>query len=370
MKKIVIASDSFKGTLSSVEVCKTISEVLCKKYSDIETVLIPIADGGEGTTDAYLSIKGGEKINVTVKSPLGNGISASYARLPDSTCVIETAAASGISIEKKNNALLASSFGTGQLVAHAIENGAKRLIIGLGGSATTDGGTGLLRALGARFLKADGSEIPFGGAGLLSLDKIDLSGLDKRIFSLDVTALCDVKNPLCGKDGSAFVFAPQKGASKTQVALLDKGLSVLSKKAKDALGKDFSSFPGAGAAGGLGFAIGAFLGGRLKSGIDCVLSLANFDEAAKSADLVITGEGKMDSQSFFGKAPFGVAKRSGKTKVIAVVGSFEGSRDDAAKMGISQIIETNPWHLPFEQIKANAEPMLKAAAEKIDLESC
>lgn len=367
MKKVIIASDSFKGSLSAAEVCKTISDVIKSKYKDAETISIPIADGGEGTADAYLEILGGKKVSLIVKSPLMHDITASYVKLSDGTCVIETASASGISIEKENNALLASTYGTGQLIAHAVENGATRIILGLGGSATTDGGTGLLRALGAKFLDAEQNEIPFGGAGLSRLEKIDLSGINKRLSSLEITALCDVANPLCGKNGSAFVFAPQKGANEQEVILLDRALCNLAKKSKQALGQDFSVACGAGAAGGLGFAVSAFLKGRLQSGIDCVLDIANFEEIAKSADLIVTGEGKMDNQSFFGKAPFGVAKRSGKTKVIAVVGSFEGNTAETENHGFSQIIETNPEHLPFEQIKSRALPMLKAAAEKISL---
>ncbi|MGN1442425.1 MAG: glycerate kinase [Acutalibacteraceae bacterium] len=363
--KILIAPDSFKGTLSSVEVCDIIGGVLKEKYPEAEIVKIPIADGGEGTSDAYYHIFGGEMITVKAESPLGNGIDATYALLKDKTAVIETAAASGISIEKENDALRTSTYGTGQLVLEALNKGAERIILGLGGSATTDGGMGFLSALGVRFLKADGSVISKGADDLAHIEAIDLSALDKRLQSTPLTVLCDVKNPLTGETGAAFVFAPQKGADKEQVKLLDNGLRKLAEVTAETLGKDFSSLPGAGAAGGMGFAAAAFLGAKLQSGIDCILDAAKFETLSENADLVITGEGKMDSQSLFGKAPFGVAKRSKAKKTIAVVGLFEADADEAKRLSIEEVIETNPLHLPFDEIKDMAEEMLAEAAKKI-----
>lgn len=363
--KIILAPDSFKGTLSSVSVCDIIGGVLKEKYPEAEIIKIPIADGGEGTSEAYLHIFGGEMITVKAESPLGNIIDASYALLSDKTAVIETAAASGISIEKENNALKASTYGTGQLILDALNKGAERIILGLGGSATTDGGTGFLSALGVRFFKSDGSCVKRGGIGLAELDRIDLTGLDKRLQSVPLTVLCDVKNPLFGETGAAFVFAPQKGADEEQVQLLDNGLRVLAAVTAKTLGKDFASLPGAGAAGGMGFAVSAFLGATLQSGIDCILDAANFEYISENADLVITGEGKMDSQSLFGKAPFGVAKRSRAKKTIAVVGVFEADKEEARRLSIEEVIETNPLHLPFVSIKDRAEEMLTEAAKKI-----
>lgn len=367
MKKVIIAPDSFKGTISATEVCSIISSVLKEKYSDCETISIPIADGGEGTADAYQSIFGGERIYEKVKSPLSNDIEAYYVMLPDGTAVIEMAAASGITIEKKNNALLASTYGTGQLIKSALDKGAKKIILGLGGSATTDGGVGCVMALGGKFLDENANNIPLGGIGLEKLEKIDLSGLDERIAETNLTVLCDVTNPLYGESGAAFVYSRQKGASDEDIIRLDNALKSLADVSKETLGKDYSSVSGAGAAGGMGFAVSAFLGGRLQSGIDCILEAADFEEKAKTADLVITGEGKMDMQSLMGKAPFGVAKRSGNTKVIAVVGLFDADREEAKELGISEIIETNYLHLPFEQIKGRAKEDLKIAAEKIEI---
>lgn len=367
LKKIIIAPDSFKGTLSAMQVTSIVSDVLKEKYPDCEITSIPIADGGEGTAEAYQTIFGGERIYETVESPLSNEVNAYYVMLPDGTAVIEMAAASGITIEKENNALKASTYGTGQLLLSALKKGAKRIILGLGGSATTDGGVGCVMALGGKFLDENGSDIPLGGIGLERLEKIDLSGLDERLSKTELTVLCDVTNPLYGENGAAFVYSGQKGAAQKDIIRLDNALKRLAKISEETLGKDYSSLAGAGAAGGMGFAVSAFLGGKLQSGIDCVLEAADFEEKAKTADLVITGEGKMDMQSLMGKAPFGVAKRSGNTKVIAVVGLLEADREKAKELGISEIIETNFLHLPFEEIKDSAREDLKIAAKKIEI---
>ncbi len=366
-KKIIIAPDSFKGSLSSLRVCEIIKDVLCEKCPDSEILCLPIADGGEGTTDAYLNIFGGERITVPVKSPLFRDIHASYAMLPNKTAVIETAAASGLTLESKNNALLATTYGTGQLIFHAFKSGAKRIILGLGGSATTDGGAGCMTALGARFLDESGKDIPRGGIGLEKLKSIDLSAIDSELLNLHFTALCDVENPLCGKNGAAFVFARQKGASDSEIIRLDNALQNLAQVSKKYTCKDFSAEHGAGAAGGMGFAMTAFLGARLQGGADCILDAVNFEHEAASADIVITGEGKMDSQSFMGKVPFAVAKRCKDVKVIAVVGILDTSIEEVRKHGISQIFETNPNHEPFEKILLTAERDLAETVKKIKI---
>ena len=309
--KILLAPDSFKGTLSATEVCALLKETILSASPDVSVASLPIADGGEGTVDAFLHIFGGARVTVRARSPLMHEIDADYAILPDGTAVIETAAASGIAIEEKNDALRASSFGTGELFRDALEHGCKKILFGLGGSATTDGGTGLLSALGAHFLDAGGHDLEPGGAALEALREIDLSGLDARLRKTEVTVLCDVENPLFGGRGAAAVYAPQKGADPAGVELLDRGLRQLAAVSEKTLGKDFSAEKGAGAAGGLGFACLAFFCARLTPGIDFILDAAHFSEQAKTADLVITGEGKMDAQSLMGKAPFGVARRSG-----------------------------------------------------------
>ncbi len=365
MKRVIIAPDSFKGTLSSVEVCRIVSDELQKKYSEIEITQIPVADGGEGTVEAFLYALGGEKLYCTVKSPLGREIDACYGILPDGTAVIEMAQASGISIEKHNNPLKASTFGTGQLISAALDKGAKKILIGIGGSATTDGGIGAVAALGGRFLNEKGESTALCGNGLSDIHKIDLSDLDKRLIGCEITVLCDVKNPLYGKNGAAFVYSPQKGAGEDEVILLDEGLKNLASVAEKTLGQDFSQIEGAGAAGGLGFGLVAFLKAKLLPGIECVLETAGFSEKAKKADLIITGEGRMDMQSLMGKVPFGVAKARGQSRVIAVVGVSDIDESEAREKGIDAIIETNPKHLPFDEIKDKAGEMLKSACEKI-----
>lgn len=365
MNKIVIAPDSFKGTLSSVEVCRIISKALKEKYPGCSVKSIPVADGGEGTCEAFLYALGGEKITCSVKSPLGRDIKADYALLKDGSAVIEMAAASGLTLEKQNDALLASSFGTGQLMLHAVQNGCKRIILGIGGSATTDGGMGCMAALGVKFYDKDKREINACGKNLSDVCSIDSSCLEKLFSKVKIQVLCDVSNPLFGKKGAAFVYSPQKGANEAQVQFLDKGLCSFANAVARHIGEDFSGFPGAGAAGGMGFAMKAFLSAELKRGIDCVLDSADFDSYIKDCELVITGEGKMDSQSLMGKVPFGVAERSKGVPVLAIVGLNEADSDMTKKLGISRIIETNPLHLPFDEIKDKASEMLYQAAKRI-----
>ena len=367
MEKVVIAPDSFKGSLSSYEVCSIISTVIKKNYPDAVIKEIPVADGGECTADAFLYASGGEKIHCKVKGPLGRDIEAYYVILPDNTAVIESALASGLTIEKENDALLASSCGTGQLIKAALDKGAERLFVGIGGSAMTDGGTGCLAALGAKFYDAQGKELYPCGKSLEAIKKIDLEEFDKRISEKEITVLCDVKNPLYGKNGAAYIFAPQKGANENDVAILDEGLENFADVAADFLGKDYSFYEGAGAAGGLGFALVAFVKAELKRGIDTVLDYCGFEKAVKDASLVITGEGKLDGQSLMGKVPFGVASRAKGKRIVAVVGISEVTDRECAVMGIDEVVEANYLHLPFEEIKDNAKEMLYVAAEKIKL---
>lgn len=362
MKKVIIAPDSFKGTLSSFEVCEILQSVIKDLYPTAQVEKIPVADGGEGTADAYLSIFGGEKIYTDVKSPLMRDIKSSFALLKNGTAVIETAAASGITIEKKNDPYSATTYGTGQLVKHAIKSGAKRIILGLGGSATTDCGIGFLKALGARFYDKDKNETGLGIDEILKIESMDLTELKANLKDISLTVLCDVTNPLYGKNGAAYVFSPQKGADEEGVKRLDGALRHFAKISADALGEDFSSFPGAGAAGGMGFACKAFLGAELKSGANAVIDEADFENKAKEADLVITGEGKMDEQSFMGKVPFTVAKRSAGTKTIAFVGVLECSEEQVKAHGIDEVIQTNPLHLPFESVKEHAADDLRKQA--------
>ena len=365
---ILIAPDSFKGTLSAGEVCRVMADTLRLRYPGVAVTEIPIADGGEGTAQAYLHIFGGERRTVCAHSPLGRMIEAAYALLPDGTAVIETAAASGITIEPVYDAMRASTFGTGELIKDALDRGCKKILLGLGGSATTDGGTGCARALGARFFDESGNDIPDGGVGLSALKRADFSALDPRLQKITLTVLCDVTNPLFGKNGAAYVYARQKGADDEQIRLLDRGLQTLAAVCAPLLGENQATFPGAGAAGGLGYCARAMLGGTLRRGIDCILDAADFSALAQRADLVITGEGKMDAQSLMGKAPFGVALRSGSAPVIAVVGRLDAAMEDVRRAGIAAVFETDPDHRPFETIRLTAKEDLIRTVNKIKLE--
>ena len=366
MKKIVIAPDSFKGTLSSLEVCELVKKSLLEERDDLEIIEVPIADGGEGMTESFMcAIPDSEKIVLKAKSPLGRDIDVYYAIVYGDTAVIEMAMASGITLERKKDAMKSSTYGTGQIIKHALDKGIRKFFLGIGGSATTDGGIGCISALGGKFLDKDGNEVSLCGEGLGDIVTIDLSGLDERIKESEITVLCDVKNPLYGKNGAAYIFGPQKGASEKQVEVLDAGLKNLADISAEYLGKDYSQLEGTGAAGGLGFALVAFLGGTLKGGIDHILDMLEFDEKVKDADLVITGEGKMDYQSLMGKLPFGVANRCAHTKVAAIVGLNTADEKQIADLGISQVVETNYKHLPFKEVKATAKEDLIAAAKKI-----
>lgn len=367
MSKVVISPDSFKGSLSSAEVCRIVASAIKGKYPDAEIVSVPVADGGEGTAEAFLAATAGERISCRVKSPLGRDIDTYFVMLPDKTAVIEAALASGLTLEDENDPLLSSSYGTGQLIKEALDCGCNRLFIGIGGSAMTDGGTGCLSALGAVFLAKDGRVIYPCGGELENISVIDFSAFDKRLSEINITVLCDVKNPLYGKNGAAYIYSPQKGADEIQVELLDRGLENFARVSKDFLGTDFSLYEGAGAAGGLGFALVAFMNARLKSGIDSVLDFCNFENHAENADLIITGEGRLDSQSLMGKVPFGVASRCKGKRIVALVGVNEASADECSSMGIHEVIEANYEHLPFDEIKHRAKEMLYAAAEKIIL---
>lgn len=367
MKKVVIAPDSFKGTLSSRQVCDIVSEVLERSFPDCRIKAIPIADGGEGTAEALQYALGGKRVYCRVKTPLGRETEAYFLDIDGKTAVVESALASGITVEKKKDALAASSYGTGQLIKAALDSGAEKIFIGIGGSAMTDAGTGCLEALGVKFYgKGDVRISPCGG-NMEDIVRIDLTDFDPRIKEREITVLCDVKNPLYGERGAAYIFAPQKGATEKEIYRLDKGLRSFSELCREALGEDFAFYEGAGAAGGLGFSLMAFAAAKMKSGIDCVLELCDFENEIKNADTVITGEGKLDSQSLFGKVPFGVASRCRGKRVIALVGISEIGEEQARKMGISEIIEADFLHLPFEEIKHCAKEMLYAAAEKIKL---
>lgn len=358
---IIIAPDSFKGTMSAVEVCETVKSEFLRIDPLLDIRCLPIADGGEGTVDALLC-GGGDKIAVSVKDPYFRDIESFYGILPDGTAVIEMAAASGLPLVGENkNPLLTTTYGTGQLIKAALDKGCREILIGIGGSATNDGGIGCAAALGALFLDENLNEVSLNGAGLADVRKIDLSGLDKRLSNVKIKVLCDVISPLYGADGAAFVFAPQKGADENAVRILDNGLRNLAEVTKKALGKDNSFLEGAGAAGGLGFALVSFLGGELVKGAPTVLKAMGFDVIANSADLVITGEGCFDEQSLLGKAPSCVAEMAGDTKVIAVAGCCKVDIPEDSK--IRKVYVTDKEGKSFEELKKTCFDDLRKASE-------
>lgn len=360
---IVIAPDSYKGTMSATEVCDIIKKEFLKLNASEKVKCFPIADGGEGTVDAML-FNGGEKIIVKIKGPLFDEAEAFYGILPDNTAVIEMAAASGlpmVGVEK--NPLLTTTYGTGQLIRDALDKGCKKILIGLGGSATNDGGIGCAAALGAEFLDSDGNSVPLNGSGLAKIADINLTKLDKHLADVEIEALCDVVSPLYGENGAAYVFAPQKGADRSTVKILDDGLKNLAEVTKNIIDKDNSQIEGAGAAGGLGFGLISFLGARLVKGAPAVLKATGYENAAKNADLVITGEGCMDNQSLLGKAPAEVASLSGDTPVVAIVGMSRVT--DMSGSNIRRIYVTDHGQRPFEQILKECRNDLAAAANRV-----
>ncbi len=368
--KIIIAPDSFKGSLTALEVCEAASRGIAAMGVSIETVSVPMADGGEGTVQSLVDATGGRFVSVRVSCPLGEEIEASYGLLGDGvTAVIEMAAASGLPLVPpgKCNPLYTTTYGTGQLMKAALDAGARKLIVGIGGSATTDGGLGMAAALGARLLDERGEEVAPTGSGLAELASIDLSDFDSRIASADIRVACDVDNPLYGPQGAAYVYGPQKGATPEQVAELDRALAHYADIMAQTLGRDERDVPGVGAAGGLGFALRAVLGAAFRPGIEMVAELSGLEQAVRGADLVITGEGRLDGQSLHGKTPVGVARiaAAAGVPVIALAGSLGEGYQQLYDAGIQAAFSLAPGPLSLQQAMSNAEQLLSARSEDI-----
>lgn len=366
MNKIILIPDSFKGTMSSVRICEILGRAVREILPCEAIIPIPIADGGEGTVDAFLTAAGGERRSASVpRLSLEDFVEAEYAMLPDGTAVIEMAAAAGLPLFKGHlDPMGASTYSVGLMMADAMIPPCKRIILGLGGSATNDGGCGAACALGARFFDRNGkSFIPNGGT-LEQIDRIDLTDLRETLGDVPVTCICDVDNPMCGENGAAAVFAPQKGATPEQVRLLDRGLRHLAEKLKECTGRNVLNLPGAGAAGGMGGGFAAMAGAELKRGIDTVLDTVRFDTVAKGADLILTGEGKIDSQSVRGKVVCGVAKRAKalKSPCIAIVGDAEDGYEALYDEGLTAVFSINRTAIPFEQARLRAEEDLHRTA--------
>ncbi|HHX59243.1 MAG TPA: glycerate kinase [Epulopiscium sp.] len=340
--KIVIASDSYKGSLTAKEVGNYIEAGVLRFNSQIEVVKVPMADGGEGTVQSLVDATEGEIITLQVKDPLLRDIDSFYGILGDGkTAVIEMAAASGLPLltEEEKDPLIASSYGTGQLIKDALDRGCRRFIIGLGGSATNDAGAGMLKALGVIFKDDTGQEIPVGGIGLLRLKEIDMSNMDIRIKASTIKAACDVDNKLYGLQGASYIFGPQKGADEIMVQQLDKALMNFAQVVSESIGMDVSTIKGGGAAGGLGSAMVAFLNAKLEKGVDIVIEQTQLHKAMENADLVITGEGMIDYQTKFGKTPYGVAQVAKELKipVIAIAGGIGNEANILYEHGFDSI---------------------------------
>ncbi|WP_338824750.1 Glycerate 2-kinase [Moorella humiferrea] len=371
MKRIVIAPDSFKESLDAPAVAAAIAAGIKRVFPDAETVMVPMADGGEGLTSTMVAATGGRTITTTVTGPLGQPVQATWGILGDGTTgVVEMAQASGLPLvpREKRNPLYTTTYGTGELIAQALDAGCRRLIVGIGGSATNDGGAGMAQALGVRLLNAEGKDIGRGAIGLEELNRIDIEGLDPRIKETEILVACDVDNPLCGPRGASAIYGPQKGATTEMIPRLDAALARLADVIKRDLGKDVRELPGAGAAGGLGAGLVAFLGATLRRGIDLVMETLDLDGIlAKGADLVITGEGEINHQTAFGKVPAGVARLAGKygIPVVALAGSIGEGAATVYDHGIKGFMSIVPRPLPLAYCLENAATLLTDAAERL-----
>ena len=332
MKKIIIAADSFKGSLNSLQVAESVEKGILNVYPQCEIHKVFIADGGEGTVDALIKSLKGNLINLKVSNPLMRPVDAYYGIIEKGkTAVIEMALASGLTLiaQEERNPMKTTSFGTGELIKDALSRGCRRFLIGIGGSATNDAGVGMLQALGYRFYDAQGNELGKGGEILSKIEKIDDSDVIQEVRDSEFIIACDVTNPFSGKNGAAYIYAPQKGADPEMVKLLDKGLKHFAGIIKNYNGIDINEIPGAGAAGGIGGGFKAFLNASLVSGINMVLDTIGFEKLIENADLIITGEGRLDAQTAMGKAPRGVLDRAEKfhIPVIAIGGAVEACNE-------------------------------------------
>lgn len=337
--KVVIAIDSLKGSLSSMEAGTAIKDGILAAKPDAEVIVKPLADGGEGTTDALIEGMNGERIDLTVTGPMHTPVDAYYGYLKDTnTAVMEMASAAGITLvpDSEKNPLLATSYGVGEMINDAIQRGCRNFIIGIGGSVTNDGGIGMLKALGVRFLDENGEDAGEGGQALAKVARIDVSGMNPLLKECHIQIACDVNNPLCGENGSTYVYGPQKGVTEDMKKTLDEAMAHFARVTSETLENDYMNTPGAGAAGGLGYAFLAYTGAALTPGIELILDAVGLEEELSGADVVVTGEGRLDFQTAMGKAPVGVARLAKKynAKVIAFAGSITKEATACNKEGI------------------------------------
>lgn len=369
MKKAVLIPDSFKGTLSSEGICNILNSKIKEFYPDCETVSIPVADGGEGSVDCFLTALGGEKVFETVKNPYFEDMQSFFGIINNGeTAVIEMASCAGLPlVEDRKDPRKTTTYGVGQLILAAAKKGCKKIIVGLGGSSTNDAGAGAAAAVGVKFFDKDGKEfVPVGGT-LIDVAKIDISSRAKELDGIEIVTMCDIDNPTYGTTGAAYIFGQQKGADPDMVVELDKGLRNICEVIEKDIKTDVSTIPGGGAAGGMGAGMVAFFGSRLQMGIETVLDTVDFNNVISDADIIFTGEGKIDTQSLRGKVVIGVAKRA-KTKevpVIAIVGGADDGIEPAYDMGVSAVFTINRLPQDLSVSKFKSKENMEATVENI-----
>ena len=367
--KIVIAPDSYKGSIYASDAARAMEDGVRRVLPDAEVVLVPVADGGDGTLETLVETSGGRIITSDVTGPLGEPVSAQWGAMGDGvTAVAEMARTSGLALVRleDRDPMNATTYGLGEVILKALEAGYRRFILGIGGSATNDAGAGMAQALGVRLLDADGAELPPGGAALARLARIDTSGLDPRAADADFDVACDVNNPLTGPEGASAVYGPQKGATPEIVEQLDAALANFAEVVKRDLGADVNDVPGSGAAGGLGGGIMAFLGGRLRPGVDIVLDTVDLASRLDGADLIITGEGCMDFQTVYNKAPIGVARLAGERNipVIGVSGSLGDGFTDVHEHGIAAAVAITHAPMTLDEATDRVAELIASATEQ------
>lgn len=369
--KLIFAPDSFKESLTALEICEILEQVTARHFPDAETICIPVADGGEGTVDALLRAMDGRRIRTQVTGPRFEPETAQWGLLSDGvTAVMEMAQASGLSYVPlpQRDPRRTTSLGTGEMIAEALRQGVRKILIGIGGSATNDGGIGMLQALGAVFTDAAGQPVPPVGGALASVAKADFSGLLPELRHTEITVICDVTNPLLGENGATWIYGPQKGATPEICEELETGMAHFAQVAAAAAGRDIASFPGAGAAGGLGAALGGVLGAQLRSGIDAVLDAVDFSAKLEGVSLAVTGEGRIDGQSVcFGKVPVGVAKRCAQRGIptVAIVGGIGEGAEGLFQLCESTIQTTVSGPMSLQAAMSNAPALYEQAADRL-----
>ena len=368
MKKAVLIPDSFKGTMSSAEIIAIMKERILHYHPDCTVVSIPVADGGEGSVDSFLTALGGDKITLRTKGPWNEELESFYGMLPDKTAVIEMAASAGLpQVGDRKDPSKTTTYGVGELILDAARRGAKRLVIGLGGSATNDAGCGAAAACGVSFLDKDGNRFIPVGETLDKIAHIDVSTMDPSVKALPITAMCDIDNPFYGPTGAAAIFGPQKGADSAMIEILDAKMKALASLIEKELGIKLQEIPGSGAAGGMGGGMKAFFSADMQMGINAVLDITGFEDLASGADVIFTGEGKIDSQSLRGKVVIGVARKAKKMgiPVIAVVGDIGDDIDAAYDEGVAGIFSINRVAVPYKEARPRAKNDMKLTMDNI-----